>query len=90
VTEARLEKSKSRISKNQGDYWASSPKEPTGRLLSLAEIEEEFGLTEYRIYRWVAEGHLHAVQVGKRMRYPDWEVRAILSLLYSTLAGAAA
>ena len=45
-------------------------------MLTLTEIEERFGVSEYWIYKWAAEGKVHVVPVGKRFKYPDWEVQA--------------
>lgn len=60
--------------------------------MHLREIEQELGLSPYQVYRAVHDGRLHPLQRdGKgRTYYAEWEVRAILILLYSTLAGAAA
>jgi hypothetical protein len=60
-------------------------------LLNISEIEREFGLTEYHVYKATHEGRLHAVQRdGKgRIYYAEWEVRAILSQLFGSLGAAA-
>lgn len=47
--------------------------------MNLREIENEFGLTEYHVYRAVHAGRLHPVQRdGKgRIYYAEWEVRTL-------------
>lgn len=55
-------------------------------LLSIAEIERRYGVSEYHVYRWVEEGQLHAVREGKRFKYPDWEVLACLRIAYGRLS----
>lgn len=59
--------------------------------MNLREIEREFGLTEYHVYRAVHEGRLHPLQRDGRGRtyYAEWEVRTILIPLYGTLGAAA-
>lgn len=61
------------------------------RLLNLRQVQEEFGLTIYAIYKAVDEGTLHAGQVDGegRVYYAEWEVRALARNLYSTLGAAA-
>lgn len=99
MTEARPENPTSEFSKAQGEsrsdlprpkwQWPKAPSAGTGELLTLTEIEAQFGLSEYRIYQWVDEGRLHAVQIGKRFKYPDWEVRELLRFLFGALGAAA-
>src|SRR5215467_1185743 len=95
MTEARLGNDKpespSATGKSVEDSpsWPKAPIEGTGELLSLTQIEQRFGVTEFWVYRRVEEGKLHAVPVGKpgaagrtRFKYPDWEVRALLIAFY--------
>jgi len=63
--------------------------EPTGALLSIAEIERRFGVGRYRIFQWAKEGRLHVVPIGKRFKYADWEVEAILMELFDLSRAAA-
>lgn len=65
-----------------GWQWPKRPEEGTGSLLTLTEIQERFGVSEYWIYKWAGEGKLHVVQVGKRFKYPDWEVQAAVKTQY--------
>jgi hypothetical protein len=60
-------------------------------LLNVREIEREFGMTEYHVYRAVHEGRLHPLQRdGKgRTYYAEWEVRDLLRLLFGQLSAAA-
>lgn len=69
--------------------WPGAPAEPTGELLSIAEIERRFGITRYQIFKWAKEEKLHVVPIGKRFKYPDWEVREILRELFGRLRTAA-
>lgn len=57
---------------------AESPK-ATAELLTLREARERFGIHYKQVYAWVAEGVLHAVQVGGKGRiyYPDWELEVL-------------
>jgi len=66
------------------------PLKKATRLLNLRQVQEEFGLTLYAIYKAVDEDKLHAVQVdGKgRVYYAEWEVRAILMVLFGLGAAA--
>lgn len=59
--------------------------------MHLREIEQEFGLTAYHVYKAVHDGHLHPLQRdGKgRVYYAEWEVRAVLSFFYRVLGSAA-
>lgn len=59
--------------------------------MHLREIEHEYGITPYQVYRAAHEGQLHALQRdGKgRTYYAEWEVRALARNLYSTLGAAA-
>lgn len=92
MAEARPRKSTPEISKSQGELhtdsprsgwqWPKRPDEGTGSLLTLTEIEERFGVSEYWIYKWAAEGKVHVVPVGKRFKYPDWEVQAAVKTQY--------
>lgn len=69
-----------------------APEESTGSLLSLTEVRLRYGIRDYWIYTWVAQGRLHAVNVGvrgKKMKYPDWELEALakdldITSLYTT------
>ena len=95
MTDARPRNSSTEAPKNQGTSRWEFPRKPgpqeISRLLNLREIEQEFGLTEYHVYRAVHDGHLHAVQRdGKgRIYYAEWEVRGILKFLYDQLGTAA-
>lgn len=71
-------KSNQETSKPQPKYWRKAPKRATGTLLNLSEIERRFGVSEYWVYRWVGEGRLHAVLSGRRLLYPEWEVRSLV------------
>ena len=71
------EKSKRASSKASRWSWPEAPKRATGMVLNLSQIERRFGIGEYWIYRWVEQGRLHAVLVGRRWHYPEWEVREL-------------
>ena len=96
MTEARLRDSSPQASKTQETSRFEFPKKPgpdeIARLLNLREIEQEYGLSDYHVYRAVHEGRLHAVQVNGRGRiyYAEWEVRAFLSQLFEMATAAAA
>jgi predicted DNA-binding transcriptional regulator AlpA len=77
MTDARRKNSTAETSESARVSRYESPKAPTGRLLSLREAEEKFGVDEYWVYRWVADGQLHAVLDGKRFRYPEWELEGL-------------
>ena len=61
------------------------------RLLNSRQVQQEFGLSEYLLYKAVHDGRLHPVQVNGqgRIYYAEWEVRAILKFLYAELGTAA-
>lgn len=54
------------------------------RYLNSREVQNEFGISEYQLYKAVHDGHLHPGRVGGRGRiyYSEREVRAFLSLLF--------
>lgn len=95
MTEARPRNSSTKVARNSTTSWENGRKGPvpdeSSRLLHLREIEQEFGLTHYHVYRAVHEGHLHPLQRdGKgRTYYAEWEVKALARNLYSTLGAAA-
>ena len=57
-----------------------APRVSGARLLTQVEALREFpGLRiPQRLYALVEAGDVHAVRVGKRWRYPDWEIAAAL------------
>lgn len=61
---------------------AESPK-ATAELLTLREVRSRFGVHYKQVYAWVAEGKLHAVQVGGKGRiyYPEWELKVLAEAL---------
>jgi hypothetical protein len=64
-------------------------------MLTIAEIERRFGVGPYWVHKWAKQRRLHVVPDGKRFKYPDWEIRDLLSADgdlswgYSTLTAAA-
>lgn len=54
--------------KSLGGKWPVSPRVVV-ELLDLAEIEERWGFTEYRVYRAVARGLIHAYGRPGRQKY---------------------
>jgi predicted DNA-binding transcriptional regulator AlpA len=83
MAEARHQNSNTKVLKSGGTSYLNGRKGPEpdeiGRLLNLRQIEHEFGLSDYQVYRAVREGRLHALQVGGKGRvyYAEWEVRSL-------------
>jgi len=48
-------------------------------MLNLREIEQAYGLSEHQVYHWVNTYQLHAVMIGKRWHYPQWEIEDLLA-----------
>lgn len=102
MAEARRENSTPGFSNAQGDstenspttsprhngQWPKRPEEDNGALLTLAEIQERYGISEYWVYQWAAEKRLHHVTIGKRRKYPNWEIEALLTISYHLSAAA--
>lgn len=102
MTETRHEDSIAEVSENQETSGGKSSRRKPGptksghngkatRLLNLRQVQDEFGLTMYAVYKAVDEGKLHACQVDGegRVYYAEWEVREILRQLFGRLRTAA-
>ena len=50
-------------------------------LLTAREAATRFGVTDYKLYKWAAEGSLHPVRApgGLRILYPEWELRELVA-----------
>lgn len=83
MTEARLQNSNTKVLKSDRTSFLDGRKGPEPetvyRLLNLRQANQEFGLSDYHIYRAVHAGLLHAVQVGGKGRiyYAEWELKTL-------------
>lgn len=83
------------VHEKQGTFNARSTKGPADgevtRFLNSREVQSEFGLSEYMLYKLVKMGKLHPGRVNGegRIYYSEWEVREVLSLLFGALGAAA-
>lgn len=101
MTETRHKDSSAKVPESPGISRDKSLKRPgptksghngkATRLLNLRQVQEEFGLTEYAVYKAVDEDRLHACQVDGegRVYYAEWEVRDFLRELFGRLRTAA-